>query len=50
MKMAKLTPLANQGKMLDRKTNVGIGISRGELVLVAKDKIERGQKCKKLMN
>ena len=50
MKMAKSAPLASQGKMLDGKTNAVIGISRVELVLVARDKIESGRWWKKLMN
>ena len=43
MKMAKSAPLANQGTLLDGKTNVGIGSRRVELVYVAMDNVDNGQ-------
>ena len=48
MKMAKLALLVSQEKMLDERTNVGIGIKRVELVSVAMDNIENGRWGKKL--
>ena len=48
IKMAKLAPLASQGKLLDEKTNVGIGIKRVELVSIALDTIGNGRWQKKL--
>ena len=48
MKMAKSAPLASQGKVLDEKTNVRIGIRRVELVSVAVDSVDNGQWRKNL--
>ena len=47
MKMAKLAPLASQGKLLD-ETNVAIAIGRAELVSTAMDTIGNGRWQKKL--
>ena len=42
MKMAKSAPLASQGKVMDGKSNVGIEVRRGKLVLVAGGKVRVG--------
>ena len=41
-------PLASQGKLMNGKTDVGIGLNTVELVSVAKDKIGFGRWRKKL--
>ena len=43
MTMAKTVPLASQGKIMNEKTDVGIGISSVELVSVARDNDRNGQ-------
>ena len=41
--MVNSAPLASQGELLNETSDVGIGIKRVELVLVARDKIENGR-------
>ena len=43
MTMVKTAPLARQGKVMNEKTDVGIGISSVELVCVVKDNIGNGR-------
>ena len=43
MTMVKTAPLARQGKVMNEKTDVGIGISSVELVFVVKDNIGNGR-------
>ena len=43
MTMVKTAPLARQGKVMNEKTDVGIGISSVELVFVVKDNVGNGR-------